>query len=212
MNKSIDVKNSSLSRFKILQWFKQLYHWVMGWAEHPKGSFALAFIAFIESIFFPIPVDPLLVAMGAAKPKKALWFGAMSTTFSVIGALLGYAVGFMFWENAQEIFYTYVFNQEKFQFVINEFNSNAFLAIFLAGFTPIPFKVFTLAAGVAHLDLMAFIFGSILGRGMRFMLIATLLYKFGTSIRDGLEKHFEKITIAVAVVIILAFIAYKAVP
>ncbi len=188
---------------------RNLYDWVMRWAEHPKSFNLLCLLAFVESIFFPIPVDPFLMAVAAAKPKKAIWYSLAASLFSVLGGLAGYLLGYLFWEGSHEFFFTYIFPQEKFNLVLEEFKQNAFLAMFLAGFTPIPFKVFTLAAGVAQIALLPFILGSIVSRTLRFSIEGMLIYFWGPSIRKFTEDYFDKITLSIGVIIVIGVTIYK---
>ena len=188
---------------------RKLYNWVMKWAENPKSLHFLCGLSFIESVFFPIPVDPFLMAVATAKPKRALWYGLLASIFSVLGGCLGYFLGYMFWEGTQDFFFTYVFSPEKFQIVLDQFQENAFWAMFLAGFTPIPFKVFTIAAGVAQLAMLPFLLGSFVSRSLRFCIEGGLIYFFGPKIREFIENYFERITMATGAIIIVVIILYK---
>lgn len=190
-------------------WLRKLYDWVMKWAEGEKSVHFLCLLAFTESVFFPIPVDPFLMAVSTAKPKKAISYSLLASFFSVLGGGFGYLLGYLFWESSQDFFFTYVFSQDKFQIVLDKFQENAFWAIFLAGFTPIPFKVFTLAAGVAHIALLPFFLGSLISRSLRFCIEGGLIYFFGPKIRQFIETYFERITLAIGALIIVALIIYK---
>ncbi len=192
-----------------MRFIRKLYDWLLGWAEKPQALWALSGIAIIEAIFFPLPADPLLIAMGAAKPKKALKYALVITLSSVTGGALGYLIGYSFWNASQDFFFQYIFSEETFQVVKTNFNNNAFLAIFIASFTPIPFKVFTLAAGAVSIPLVPFILASLLGRGLRFFLIASLLYFFGQPVREFIEKHFEKLTLTITLLLISGFYLIK---
>ena len=124
-----------------MKWVRRLYNWLMNWSDHRHANIALSCLAFVEAVFFPLPVDPLLAAMGTAKPKKALWFALNATTFSVLGSLAGYTLGWLFWEVSQDFFLTYVFPADKLNLVLEKFQNNAYLTIFLAGFTPIRLQI-----------------------------------------------------------------------
>src|SRR5690606_3711185 len=128
---------------------------------------------------------------------------------SVLGGLIGYYLGYAFWEVSRDFFFQYVISEANFGIVTTRFQENAFLAIFLAGLTPIPFKVFTLAAGVAHIPLLPFTVGALVGRSMRFLLIGVLLYFYGESIRAFIERYFERITAITGLVVVLLFVLYK---
>lgn len=209
VSKDNSLPSSSLPWYKPQTWLRSLYAWVIHWAEKPGALKGLAILSAAEAIFFPIPVDPMILAMGTAKPKKALWYAFVATVFSVTGALIGYWLGYTFWNATQDFFYQYVFSEKNFNLVLKQFQDNAFLAIFLAGFTPIPFKVFTLAAGVAHLSMIPFVTGCIAGRAGRYFIIGGLLYFFGPPIRDFIEKYLERISLITSVVVVAAFLIYK---
>ena len=195
-----------------MKWFRRTYNWIIQWAEKPQALWVLSGLSVIEAIFFPLPADPLLIAMGAARPKKSLKYALVMTLSSVLGGILGYALGKMFWQHTQGFFFEYVFSAEVFNLVGAQFHQNAFVAIFLASFTPIPFKVFTVAAGVFHIALIPFILGSLVGRGLRFFLIGGLLYFFGKPIRTFIEKHFEILSIALAFLLVFGFYIIKYLP
>ncbi|MCB0385709.1 MAG: DedA family protein [Bdellovibrionales bacterium] len=200
---------SSSSSIPGMGWVRRMYDWLMKWSDHRHASIALASLAFIEAVFFPLPVDPLLAAMGTAKPKKALWFSLNATFFSVLGSLAGYLLGWLFWEASQDFFFAYVFAPEKLNIVLEKFQANAYLAIFLAGFTPIPYKVFAIAGGIANVGLAPMIVGGLLGRGMRFGIIGVCLYFFGPKVREALDKYLERFTLIFGVLVVLAFILYR---
>ena len=181
----------SVNLWNPLNQLRRLYDWTMKWADHPKNVYALGGLATIESIFFPIPVDPLMMAMGIANPKRCLLYSTIMTVFSVLGAFLGYWIGAAFWHLTSDFFFTYVFSPEIFQKVAAKYEENAALSILVASFTPLPFKVFTISAGVAKLPLLTVILASIAGRGARFFLVGTLIYFFGGPIRVLIEKYFN---------------------
>ena len=192
-----------------LAYIRQLYDWTLKWAEHPKSVFFLGIFSTIEGIFFPIPVDPFLLAMGASKPKKAIHFALIASFSSVIGGLIGYSLGFWFWEATSPLFFKYIAGPESFQVVVNQFQDNAFMAIFLAGFTPIPYKVFAIAGGVAKISLYDFILGSLLGRSLRFLVFGISLFFWGPSIREYIEKHFNKLTVVLGLLVLIGFAVLK---
>lgn len=129
--------------------------------------------------------------------------------FSVLGSLAGYLLGWLFWEASQDFFFAYVFAPEKLNIVLEKFQANAYLAIFLAGFTPIPYKVFAIAGGIANVGLAPMIVGGLLGRGMRFGIIGVCLYFFGPKVREALDKYLERFTLIFGVLVVLAFILYR---
>ena len=195
---------------KVFSGIRKLYNWCMSWADHPHGIKALCCFSFIESVFFPIPVDPLLVAMSAGKPKKSLYFALWATIFSVLGAFGGYALGLGFWDIIQNHIITEGGEFEShFHMAQNMFQDNAMWTMVLAGFTFLPFKIFTITAGVFGVELIPFFIGCVMGRSARFFLIGGLLYIFGAKMRRVIEVHFEMVTILVGAFILLGLFSYK---
>ena len=195
---------------KIFSHIRQLYDWCISWADHPHGMKALCFFSFIESIFFPIPVDPLLIAMGVGQPKKSLYFATWATIFSVLGALGGYALGASFWD----IMKGYVATEGSvftlyFDMAQNMFKNNAMWAMILAGFTFLPFKVFTISAGIFGVGFVPFFIGCAMGRFARFFLIASLVYFWGPKVKELIEKHFEAATVLIGALVVLTILSYK---
>ena len=198
-----------MRRLNPVIYIRALYEWTLKWADHPRSVWALGALSTVEGIFFPIPVDPFLIAMGASRPKKALKFAMIAALTSVIGGCIGYSLGFWFWETAQGFFHQYVFSAKQLKVVTDQFNDNAFVAIFLASFTPIPYKVFAISAGIAKISISTFIFASIVGRSLRFLVIGALLYKWGPSIKENIEKYFNQLTYALGVACVLGYLVYK---
>lgn len=187
---------------------RRLYHWTLSWAERPAGTWALFLLAFAESSCFPIPPDVLLVALCLGAPPKSYRFAAVCTLGSVLGGMAGYGIGVALEDFGRWLLRT-LSDDATFEAVRGKFAENTFLAIALAGFTPIPYKVFTIAAGIFRVDLATFVVASTLSRGLRFFLEAALLRRYGEAARDLLEKRFEWITIGGAVVLVGGFVAVK---
>ena len=124
-----------------------------------------------------------------------MFYAAINTVASVGGAFLGYWVGALFWHATQDFFFTYVFSQEVFNLVVTKYNENAFVAIFLASFTPLPFKVFTVSAGVAKLSIPTFLAAAVVGRGARFFILGGMIYFFGAPIKTFIDNHFNKLVV-----------------
>ena len=190
---------------------RRLYDWVLSWADSPYGLTGLAAISFAESSFFPIPPDVLQIALSVAKPRRSFLYAAVSAVASVAGGILGWASGRGLWHLVASWFFTYVpgFSQEKFDYVQSLYQSNAFLAIFAAAFTPIPYKVFTIAAGVCAVPLGTLVAASALGRGARFFLVATATYFCGDAAKRFLDRYLELITLLLLVAIVAGFLAIK---
>ncbi|GJL54227.1 MAG: cytochrome b561 [Nitrospirales bacterium] len=190
---------------------RALYEWVIHWATTPHAKVALLLIAFAESSFFPVPPDVLLVAMGVGAPSRALGFAGICLAGSVFGGMVGYAIGMGMWAIIAEWFYAYVpgFTPEVFEKVSTLYSDNAFWAVFAAGFSPIPYKVFTLAAGASHIDFMTFVIASVLSRGLRFFLLGGALRLFGPSVKLILEKYFDLFSILFLVLLVGGFTLVK---
>lgn len=193
-----------------LRW---LYQWVLHWAETPYGTPALFVLSLAESSFFPIPPDVLQIALSISRPRRSFFYAAVSTVASVLGGILGWYIGYALWSLVGDFFYRYVpgVTPDNVQHVGKLYQENAFLAIFSAAFTPIPFKVFTIGAGVFHeyVSLQVLIVASILGRSARFFLVATSIFFFGPQVRHFLEKYFELATFLLLALMILGFIAIR---
>ncbi len=191
---------------------KRLYLWVLGWAETPYGSPALFSLSFAESSFFPIPPDVLQIALSVGKPKRSFFYALVSVLGSVAGGVLGWYIGFAVWENGlNEFFFDYVpgVTPENFEKVRVRYDEHAFMAIFSAAFTPIPFKVFTIASGVFEVALGTLIVASVLGRGLRFFIVGSALYFVGPKVKDLLERYFGIATFALLVLLVAGFAAIK---
>lgn len=189
--------------------FGSMYKRVIGWARHRHASYYLTATSVAESSFFPVPVDVLLAPMVLARRDKAWWYAFLATVGSVAGAVIGYYIGqFLFDQVAQPIINLYHF-QEKFIYVQSLFEKYGVWIIFIAGFSPIPYKIFTITAGVVGMPLLPFILTSLVARGARFFLVAGLLYAGGEKIDAVLEKRVEQIGWASVVIIVLAVIIYN---
>lgn len=192
---------------------RRLYQWVLGWAETPYGTPALAAVSFAESSFFPIPPDVLQIALSASRPRRSFYYAAVSALASVAGGVAGWAIGYVGWEATQGFFYTWVpgVTEEKVASVGVLYRDNAFWSIVAAAFTPIPYKVFTIAAGVFHeyVSLGTLVGASLVGRSARFFLVGAVMWWFGPSVRGFLEKRLEVVTLALFAAIVLGFLAIR---
>lgn len=189
--------------------FRRLYNWVLGWADTKYGVPALAIVSFAESSFFPVPPDPLLMALSLGKPKRAFWYALVCSVMSVLGGIFGYFIGWALWGLMSSFFLTYVFSPEAFDFVRVQYEQNAFLTILGAAITPIPYKVFTVTAGVFHINLLYLILASAIGRSARFFLEAGLVYFFGEKIRNFIDKYFNLLVTLFFILVLAGFFIVK---
>ncbi len=190
---------------------RKLYYWTLHWADTKYALPALLLLSFAESSFFPIPPDILLMAMCFARPQKWWLYSAWCTVGSVAGGVLGWFLGWGFWELTRTFFFNIVpgFTPEVFEKVQHLYQDNAFLAILTAAFTPIPYKVFTVAAGVFMVSIPTLIAASIVGRGARFFLVGGVIRLFGPKARPFLEKNFEWATVLLLILFVGGFAAIK---
>lgn len=196
----------TFSPAKILRW---LYDWVLSFSRSPYGTWALFLIAVAESSFFPVPPDILMIALAVGNPKRSLWFAAVTTLGSVIGAGIGYWIGFEFYERIGKPIVDFYGAQDSYSQVQSLYREWDSLAVGIAGFTPIPFKVFTIAAGAFRLDLPTFFLASTVSRGARFFLVGALILRFGPGIQSFIERHLGWLAILFAVLLAGGFLLVR---
>ena len=188
---------------------RKLYDWVLHWAETPYGSWALFLLAFSESSFFPIPPDVLLIALAVAIPRKSLIFSLISSIGSVLGGCFGYLIGWQFMQGIGEKIITFYGLADKVDYIGTLYRTYDAWAIGVAGFTPIPYKVFTIAAGMFEINFMVFFIASLVSRSARFFLVGGLIYIFGSRIQSFIDKYFNILAVAFMVLLIAGFIVLK---
>ncbi|MFQ5746456.1 MAG: YqaA family protein [Gemmatimonadota bacterium] len=186
---------------------KRLYRWVLSWADRRGGGAALAGIAFAESSFFPIPPDVLLIPLCLGRPRRALTFALLCTGGSVLGAMFGYLIGSGLYESLGRPIIEMYGYADQYRAVGELYDRNLILSLGTAGFTPIPFKVFTIAAGGFRVSFPAFVTISAVSRGARFFLVAGLLRAFGEPIRAFIEKYFNLLSILFVILLVGGFLA-----
>jgi len=192
-----------------LKLIKKLYDWVLHWAETPYAVPALFLLAFAESSFFPIPPDVLLIALAISIPKKAFKFAFICMLGSVIGGVLGYGIGLYGYESVGKPIVDFYHGQEVMELIKTKYDQHGFLGILIAAITPIPYKVFTIASGVFKFDFWLFTLASIIGRSTRFFIVAALIWKFGSPIKNFIEKYFNLLSILFMILLIGGFLLIK---
>lgn len=190
---------------------RRLYDWVLHWAHTRWGTPALAAVSFAESSFFPIPPDPLLMALALGRPSRAWAFAGVCTLASVAGGLAGYAIGFGGWSLVGDWFFAHVpgVTPEAFARVEQLYVRWDFWAIFLAGLTPIPYKVFTLSAGVFAINLPVFLIASGMSRGLRFTIEAALIHHFGEPITAFIDRWFNVLSLLFGLMLVGGFLVVE---
>jgi len=186
-----------------------LYDWVLSWAHTQFGQWALFFLALAESSFFPIPPDVLLIALILGKREKFLRLATLCSVASIIGGIVGYGIGYFLWYDGDSFskiamfFFNNVpgFTVESFYDVQRMYDAYSFWIVFTAGFTPIPYKVITITAGVANINIWMFFVASVISRTLRFFLVAGLIYKFGEAINAFITKWFNVLSILFVVLL-----------
>jgi len=186
---------------------RRLYDWVINLAERPSAPWALSAVSFAESSFFPVPPDVMLVPMCVARPERAWFYAAVCTIASVIGGLFGYAIGSLLYDTLGLFLIRLYGYGDKMEAFTAAYQHYGHWIILIKGLTPIPYKVVTIASGFAHYSLFWFVVLSVITRGLRFFLVAGLLYWIGPSARDFIERRLGLVTAAFAVLVVGGFVA-----
>ncbi|MCH8067074.1 MAG: DedA family protein [Nanoarchaeota archaeon] len=190
---------------------RKLYDWILSWSHKKYSSAALFILAFAESSFFPIPPDVLQIALSVSKPKKSFFYALISSVGSVLGGILGYFIGLKLWGILKDFFFTYIpgFTPEIFNIIQDKYELYNFWVVFTAGFTPIPYKIITISAGLFGIGFLTFIIASTISRSARFFLVATSIYFFGPKMKEFIDKYFNLLTIIFLILLIGGFFAIK---
>ncbi|MGK0263229.1 MAG: membrane protein YqaA with SNARE-associated domain [Planctomycetota bacterium] len=192
---------------------RRMYDWVLAWAPTPYAVPALFFLAFAESSFFPVPPDVLLIAMCIGTVKKSYRFATWCAIGSVVGGMAGYGIGYFLWENdgVRTFFYDYVpgVSPHSVESVRELYSNWDFWIVFAAAFTPIPYKVITILAGVCAINFPMFLIASAVGRSARFFLVAWLFKRYGPGMKEFIEKRFALVTTLGTLVLIGGFVLIK---
>ncbi len=189
--------------------FSRFFERVMGWARHRHAPYYLSALSIAESCVLPFPPpDVMLAPMSLAKPTQAWRYALLTTIMSVIGGLIGYAIGWFAFELIEPYLHQYGY-WERYQTAVSWFNDWGVWAVFIAGFSPIPYKVFTISAGALNMLLLPFVIASLVGRGARFFLVAGLMYWGGEAMENKLRQYVDQLGWAVIIIALIAFIIYK---
>jgi membrane protein YqaA with SNARE-associated domain len=188
---------------------RRLYDWVLHWAETPYGSWALFILAFAESSFFPIPPDVLLIALGISIPAKAFRYAAICSAGSVLGGIAGYFIGYQFMDLLGLRILTFYGLTEKYELIGALYDQYNAWAVGIAGFTPVPYKVFTISAGAFKINFPVFVIASFVSRSARFFLVGWLIFVYGAGIRSFIDRYFNILTIVFFILLVGGFMLIK---
>jgi membrane protein YqaA with SNARE-associated domain len=172
--------------------FRPLYERTLGWSAHPKAPLLLTLLSFFEAIIFPVPPEVMLAPMSLARPQRALWYATLSLAGSMVGMFIGYAIGYFALEAIMPLLERFGY-AEQFGQIKRQAAENGFWLLLLAGFTPVPFKIFTIASGAVGMPLLPFFFGALIGRGKRVYLVAGAIKLGGARAEAALHRHIEPV-------------------
>lgn len=188
--------------------FSFLYNTMLRWSGHRHAPYYLAGVSFAESSFFPIPPDVMLISMGLATPKRSGYYALIATIFSVMGGILGYVIGMFGMEFLQPYIMASPY-AASYHNVLHWFDEQGVWIVFLAAFTPLPYKLFTITAGAMHLPFLPFVLGSFFGRGLRFFLVSGLLFFWGDKVENRLRKSVDILGWTLLCALGLGYLVYK---
>ena len=188
---------------------RRLYDWVLGWAHSPYGTAALFVLAFTESSFFPIPPDVLLIALAISIPAKSFRYALICSVGSVAGGMFGYLIGLYLMDAVGYNIIAFYGVADKYEYVQELYRTYDAWVVAVAGFTPIPYKVFTISAGAFEINFWVFVIVSALSRAARFFILAVIIYKFGSPIKAFIDRYFNILSIIFMVLLILGFVVIK---
>ena len=201
-----------------MTFIKKLYHWVLKWADSKYGGLALGVMALAESSFFPIPPDVLLIDLCLGAQNKSFKFGLICSIGSIIGAMIGYGIGYFLWWSSPgsftslaNLFFDIIpgFSTDVFYTIKDQYEEWNFWIVFTAGFTPIPFKIFTISAGAFDINFILFIIASTISRTARFFLVSGLIWKYGKPIEKFIDKYFNLLALIFTVLLFGGFLLAK---
>ena len=188
---------------------KGLYDWVLQWAERPGGAWALFFLAFCESSFFPIPPDVLLIALAVGSPRKSFKFALVCGAGSLLGGCVGYFLGWQFMGAVGDKIISFYGLTERVEYIASLYRHYDAWAVSIAGFTPIPYKLFTITAGAFQVNFPVFVLASACSRTLRFFMVGGLIFLFGPRIKAFIDRYFNLLSILFTLLLVAGFVAVK---
>ncbi len=206
-SKAIPILSPAISWYQ--RTTRKLYDWVLHWAETPYGVPALALITFAEASFFPIPPDVLLIALAISIPRRSFRYALVCSITSVFGGLLGYLIGYALFESVGRPILEFYGYMDKFLWLKLKYDEVGAWLLAMAGFTPIPYKVFTITSGVMKMNLVLFTVVSLISRSARFFLVGALIYFFGPPVKRFIDRYFNLLSVVFVVLLIGGFVVLK---
>lgn len=193
----------------MMTWIRRVYDWMGSKVESPYADWWLAFMFFIESSVFFIPVDPLLILFCINNNKRSLYYAAIATVSSVLGGLFGYAIGAFMWHTVGTTLVTWLISESTFNAIVAKYKIYQNWAVLIAGFTPVPYKAVTISAGFCKLAILPFIFYSTIARGARFFLVAGAIRIWGAQIKGFIDRYFNHLVVLFALLVIVSCLILK---
>jgi membrane protein YqaA with SNARE-associated domain len=188
---------------------RRLYEWVLHWAATPYGAWALLLLAFAESSFFPLPPDVLLIAMCVARPNRSFRYALICSIGSILGGCLGYLIGWQFMTSIGHRIVDFYGLTDKVAYIGNLYQAYDAWAVGIAGFTPIPYKVFTIAAGMFKINFSVFVLASLVSRSSRFFLVGGLIFLFGPRIQRFIDRYFDMLAVTFTALLVGGLVLVK---
>jgi membrane protein YqaA with SNARE-associated domain len=188
---------------------RRLYDWILHWAETPYGTWALFLLAFAESSFFPIPPDILLIALCVARPERSFKYALVCAIGSILGGCVGYLIGWQFMASVGNRIVAFYGLADKVAYIETLYQTYDAWAVGIAGFTPIPYKVFTIAAGMFKINFVVFFLASLVSRSARFFFVGGLIYMFGPRIQRFIDRYFDLLAVSFTVLLVGGFVLIK---
>ena len=202
-------QSTNPDRMFLFLWLRRLYDWVLSLGQSPYGAWSLFLLAVAESSFFPIPPDVLLIALALGAPRRAFWFSAICSFGSILGGILGYLIGLQFYELVGQPIIEWYSVQELYEKAQALYQKWDALALAIAGFTPIPYKVFTIAAGAFKVNFATFVLVSIFSRGARFFLLGGLIWWCGPAVQKFIDRYFNLLTVIFVILLLGGFVLLR---
>jgi membrane protein YqaA with SNARE-associated domain len=188
---------------------RRLYDWVLHWAATPYGTWALFLLAFAESSFFPVPPDVLLIALCVARPQRSFKYALICAVGSILGGCLGYLIGWQFMASVGTRIVAFYGLTDKVAYIETLYQTYDAWAVGIAGFTPIPYKVFTIAAGMFKINFVVFVLASLVSRSARFFIVGGLIYLFGPRIQRFIDRYFDLLAVSFTVLLVGGIVLIK---